>query len=87
VWNIHAAHIVVATGQYAVHAAGGQDHTCAKMEVCRVGKSIIQTVLQGHQMTAGGPQLSSSSSHLDFGPKSIDVIHELMAIYSVAGMK
>ena len=44
---------------------GGRVHSRAEMEVCRVGKSIIQMLLHGHQVTAGGLHLCTEF-HLMF---------------------
>jgi len=66
----------MATGQHAVH--GGKSipvQTCIRPQavesipvqngiVRRAGKSILQTLLQGHQMTTGGLHFSTLQSNL-----------------------
>jgi len=45
-------------------AVASNDHLQKNGIVCRAGKSIIQTLLLGHQMTVGGLHISSYESSL-----------------------
>ena len=56
----------LAVGQHAVRAGGRVDSRAENGIVRRAGKSIIHILLQGHQMSASGLQLSSSLYHVAF---------------------